>query len=81
MERNLQVDAIIFDPEKAKSLFEEARVVFLDRLEVDFEQLIAFNRAITEKRAEYIRDELDASKTQLEEIQAELTELRCTSRQ
>lgn len=75
LERSLQADEIIFDPKKAKSLFEEARVVFPDQLKADFEQLIAFNRAITDERAEYIREELDASKTQLEAINAELTEL------
>lgn len=75
LERSLQADEIIFDPKKAKSLFEEARVVFPDQLTADFNQLIAFNRAITDERAEYIQEELSASRDQLEAIQAELAEL------
>lgn len=75
LERSLQADEIIFDPKKAKALFEEVQIVFPDQLKADFDQLIAFNRAITDERAEYIREELGASKKQLEAIQAELTEL------
>ncbi|MDP5308421.1 DUF2326 domain-containing protein [Paracoccus spongiarum] len=75
LERSLQADEIIFDPKKAKALFEEARVVFPDQLKADFEQLIAFNRAITDERAEYIREELSTSKTQLEATENKLEEL------
>ena len=75
LERSLQADEIIFDPKKAKALFEEARVVFPDQLKADFEQLIAFNRAITDEREEYIQEELSTSKTQLEATQNKLEEL------
>ena len=55
LERGLIADTIIFDPNKAKELFEDAGVNFPDQVKIDFEQLIAFNRAITEERSQYIR--------------------------
>jgi uncharacterized protein YydD (DUF2326 family) len=75
LERSLQADEIIFDPNKAKSLFEEAGVVFPGQVTADFEQLIAFNKAITDERADYIKDELATSKDQLLATQAKLASL------
>lgn len=44
---SLQEDQILFNPDEAQRLFEEAGVLFKDQIKKDFEQQIAFNRAIT----------------------------------
>lgn len=72
LERGLVADKISFDPNKAKILFEEAGVNFPDQVKTDFEQLIAFNRAITDERSDYIREELVSSKAEITLINAEL---------
>jgi len=72
LERGLVADKITFDPKKAKALFEEAGVNFPDQVKTDFDQLIAFNKAITEERGHYIREELASSKAELARINDEL---------
>lgn len=80
LERGLVADKISFDPNKAKALFEEAGVSFPDQVKVDFEQLIAFNKAITEERSQYIRDELASSKVEIGRINVELKDLSARRR-
>lgn len=75
LERGLVADKIAFDPQKAKTLFEEAGVNFPDQVKTDFEQLIAFNKAITEERSEYLREELASAKAEIARINSELTVL------
>lgn len=75
LERGLVVDKIAFDPQKAKTLFEEAGVNFPDQVKTDFEQLIAFNKAITEERSEYLREELASARAEIVRINSELTVL------
>jgi uncharacterized protein YydD (DUF2326 family) len=80
LERGLVADKITFDPEKAKTLFEEAGVNFPDQVKTDFEQLIAFNKAITEERVDYIREELASTKAEIGRIAAELKILNARRR-
>lgn len=80
LERGLMADTIIFDPNKAKELFEDAGINFPDQVKIDFEQLIAFNRAITEERSQYIRDELSSTKAEVARINVELKELNARRR-
>lgn len=75
LEHGLVADTIIFDPRKAKVLFEEAGVHFPNQVKVDFEQLIAFNKAITDERSQYIRDELASSREEIAKINTKLKEL------
>ncbi len=75
LERSLATERIIFDPKKAKALFEEAGINFPEQVKVDFEQLIAFNKAITEERNQYIKIELSTTQTEVRRISQELTEL------
>ena len=75
LERGLVADKIAFDPQKAKILFEEAGVNFPDQVKTDFEQLIAFNKAITEERSEYLREELASARAEIARINSELTVL------
>lgn len=71
----LKDDKITFDPDKAKSLFEEAGVLFPDQIVADFEQLIAFNRAITQERRQYLQEELKETSVELAAIGRELARL------
>lgn len=80
LERGLGTGKIIFDPQKAKTLFEEAGVNFPNQVKTDFDQLIAFNRAITEERSTYIREELASSKTEIARINTELKVLNTRRR-
>ena len=80
LERGLVADKITFDPKKAKALFEEAGVNFPDQVKIDFEQLISFNKAITEERSDYIREGLTSSKAEIARINAELKILNAQRR-
>lgn len=75
LERGLIADKISFDPRKAKALFEEAGINFPNQVQTDFEQLIAFNRAITIERSEYINEELASAKADIARITLELKAL------
>ena len=80
LERGLVADKISFNPQRAKILFEEASVNFPEQVKNDFEQLIAFNKAITEERSVYIREELASSKTQINRINSDLKILNAQRR-
>lgn len=80
LERGLVADKITFDPNKAKALFEEAGVNFPDQVKTDFEQLIAFNKAITEERGDYLREELASSRAEVARISEELRNLNAQRR-
>ena len=53
---SLEDNQILFNPDEAERLFREAGVFFGGQLKRDFEQLIAFNKAITEERRLQGRD-------------------------
>ena len=75
----VQDDEIAFNPGMAAKLFEEAGVLFGGQLKRDFEQLISFNRAISEERSKYLKEELvelDAEIARLGEALAALNHRR-----
>jgi len=72
---SLEDEEILFDPKNAAELFGEAGVVFGGQIKKDFEQLIAFNRAITEERRGYLKEELAEIETELKRVTVELVEL------
>lgn len=72
---SLEDDEVLFDTSQATALFAEAGVVFAGQLKKDFDQLIAFNRAITEERRDYLLDELQEVDDTLKSIEADLTRL------
>lgn len=66
----IEAHAVLFDPDSASRLFEEAGQVFPGQLHKSFTDLIGFNRAVTDERRSYLRAELketDASLAALEE--------------
>lgn len=72
---SLQEDEILFDPDQAHQLFAEAGVLFEGQIKKDFEQLIAFNHAITAERRGYLQQELAELDASLETVNAELNVL------
>ena len=72
---SLEDDQILFNPNEAQKLFKEAGVLFKDQIKKDFEQLISFNRAITDERRGYLQEERADIEAQLKTINSELTAL------
>lgn len=65
----------LFDSEEARALFLEAGVFFEGQLKKDYDQLIAFNKAITEERRRYLEEEREEIDGRLKTINAELNAL------
>jgi uncharacterized protein YydD (DUF2326 family) len=72
---SLEDGQILFNPEEAARLFNEVGVSFAGQLRKDFEQLIAFNRAITDERRGYLQEERADIEAELKRINAELSTL------
>lgn len=65
---SLQAEQIQFRPEAARKLFEEAGVVFPNQLVKQFDDLVRFNREISDERIEYLKAELEEINGQLAEV-------------
>ncbi|MFB2538240.1 DUF2326 domain-containing protein [Acinetobacter sp. c3-l95] len=72
IEQSFAEDKIKFNPNEVKALFDEVNVLFPDQVTKDFEQLIAFNKAITKERNGYLKKELAENKVELENISSQL---------
>ncbi len=72
---SLEEGRMIFDPDDAATLFADAGVLFAGQLKRDYEQLIAFNKAITDERRQYLLEEKEAIDLRLREISSELNKL------
>lgn len=72
---SLEEDRILFNPLEAQRLFAEAGVFFAGQIKKDFEQLIDFNRAITEERRGYLKEERQEVEAELKKISSELDKL------
>jgi uncharacterized protein YydD (DUF2326 family) len=72
---SLEENQILFNPDDAKRLFNEAGVLFAGQIKKDFEQLIAFNRAITDERRKYLEEERLEIDSRIKEINTELNTL------
>ncbi|MGG6429711.1 DUF2326 domain-containing protein [Acetobacter ghanensis] len=72
---SLEEDQILFNPDEAQRLFEEAGVMFKGQIKKDFQQLIAFNRAITDERRGYLQEERAEVEAELKRINTELNTL------
>lgn len=69
---SLEEDHILFNPEEAQRLFEEAGILFKGQIKRDFQQLISFNRAITDERCIYLQEERTEVENELKRVNAEL---------
>lgn len=72
---SLEEDQILFNPDEAQRMFEEAGVLFKGQIKKDFQQLIAFNKAITDERRGYLQEERTEVEAELKRINAELNAL------
>lgn len=71
----LAEEQILFNPDEAQKLFEEAGVFFQGQIKKDFQQLIAFNKAITDERRAYLLEERGEIENELKRVNAELNSL------
>lgn len=72
---SLESDQILFSPDEAERLFKEAGVLFKDQIKKDFQQLISFNRAISDERRAYLQEERLEVEAELKKIGTELNTL------
>ena len=72
---SLEEDQILFNPDEAQRLFDEAGVLFKGQIKKDFQQLIAFNKAITDERRGYLQEERAEIEVELKGVSAELNSL------
>ncbi|MFZ1641441.1 MAG: DUF2326 domain-containing protein [Candidatus Contendobacter sp.] len=72
---SLEEDQILFNPDEAQRFFKEAGVLFMGQIKKDFQQLIAFNRAITDERRGYLQEDRAEVEAELKSINAELNAL------
>jgi uncharacterized protein YydD (DUF2326 family) len=72
---SLEEDQILFNPDEAERLFNEAGVLFKDQIKKDFQQLISFNKAITDERRGYLQEERVEVETELKRVNSELNTL------
>jgi uncharacterized protein YydD (DUF2326 family) len=72
---SLEEDQILFNPDEAQRLFIEAGVVFDGQIKREFEQLLAFNRAITVERRKYLQEEHAEIEAEIKVITIELNDL------
>ncbi len=72
---SLEDDQILFNPDEAQRLFDEVGVLFKGQIKKDFQQLIAFNKAITDERRGYLQEERSEVEVELKRVNAELSTL------
>lgn len=72
---SLEEEQILFNPDDAENLFRETGILFQGQIKKDFQQLIAFNKAITDERRAYLQEELTEIESELKRINSELNEL------
>lgn len=75
IEKSLNKERLLFSTREAKSLFEEAGILFEGQIEHSFDQLLAFNADITEERRSYLMDDLREAREELKQVEEELTQL------
>lgn len=72
---SLENGQVLFDPDEAERLFDEAGVLFKGQIKHDFQQLIAFNKAVTEERQQYLQEERNEIESELKVVNSELNDL------
>lgn len=72
---SLKQEQMQFSVDEAEQLFKEAGIQFLGQIKKDFQQLITFNRAITEERRAYLQEELDECEVEIKRLNVELSSL------
>lgn len=73
--KSLEEDKIIFNTEDAQKIFYEAGILFSGQVKKDFDQLIEFNKSITEERFGYLTIEKSEIDLEISKINSELNSL------
>lgn len=76
IDESLKEESILFSPEDAVQLFEDAGVAFEGQLKRELTQLVNFNRAISEERKGYLLEERGEIISRLAEINPALSILQ-----
>jgi len=71
--KSLKQGKVNFDVKEVSSLFYEAGVVFPSQIKKDFDQLLAFNQAISKERSVYLEDELSSIEEDIKKISSKIT--------
>jgi uncharacterized protein YydD (DUF2326 family) len=72
---SLEEEQILFNADEAENLFKEAGILFGGQIKRDFQQLLSFNKSITEERRKYLVEERNEIETELKRLNSELNEL------
>lgn len=72
---SLEEDQILFNPDEAQRLFKEVGVLFAGQIMRDYDQLIAFNIALTVERRKYLQEERTEVEGEIKAVTAELNTL------
>lgn len=72
---SLEEDQILFNPAEAEKLFQEAGILFGGQIKKDFQQLLSFNKAITDERRTYLQEELSEIDEELKTLNSEIGKL------
>lgn len=72
---SLEDDQILFNSDEAQRLFKEAGILFAGQIKRDYDQLIAFNRALTVERRKYLQEEHAEVEAEIKTITSELNTL------
>lgn len=75
IEESLEHEEIHFRPSEAEELFKDAGVVFGPQVRHDYDQLIAFNRAIGRERRDALQEQLAEARSDLSKLGVELAGL------
>lgn len=75
IEKALDKERMLFSTSEAKKLFEEAGILFEGQIERSYDQLLSFNRDITEERRSYLTTDLKEAQEELKCVEKELEEL------
>jgi len=75
IEKSLSTSADEIDLNELKEIYDEVKIYFPSKLLKNYEQLINFNRSITQERKKYLRENLDELKKNFNEINEELKSL------
>ena len=72
IEKSLSTSADEIDLNELKEIYDEVKIYFPSELLKNYEQLINFNKSITQERRKYLRENLDELKKDFNEIDEEL---------
>jgi len=75
IESSIQENSISFNVDEAETLFQEVGIFFKNQIKKDFEQLVDFNKSITEERKKYLSEELEEINSELNDIRKKINTL------